>query len=454
MPPRIVTILGRLPQDLASLLTAEAITDACRREGYSWRERVLGPVKTLYLFILQVLHGNTACQHTVHFGGWSFSDSAYCAARKRLPLSVFRRLLGQIAETFRSSTEAASTWYGHRVWIIDGSSFSMPDTPELQAKFGQPSNQRRGCGSPVAKFVALFDLVTGMLLRVEEAPLRSHDMSRCAVATAGLRPSDIVLGDRGFCSYVYFAMLQIRGIHGVFRAHQRRIIDFTPAGARSVGGRSEGRYDDVPGRPGARWVLSQGDADQVVVLSKPGRKPAWISAQAFASLPEELVIRELRYKVHVPGYRVREVTLMTTLLDAATYPASALAELYYRRWQVELNFRHLKITMKMDVLNCKTVDGVLKELTVFALVYNLVRSVMVASAKVQKVAADRVSLVDAVRWLVGVEAGEDLSVILAVPARPGRVEPRVVKRRPKQYPRMTKPRAELRKELMEKELAA
>ena len=143
---------------------------------------------------------------------------------------------------------------------------------------------------------------------------------------------------------------------------------------------------------------------------------------------------------------MREITPVTTLLDAATYPAEALADLYYRRWQVELNFRHIKTSMKMDVLRCETVEGVLKELAVFALAYNLVRSAMVDSARLQGVAPDRVSLVDAVRWLIGVEEA-DVSVLVVNPSRPGRVEPRVVKRRPKQYMRMTEPRSDLRKQL-------
>ena len=179
-----------------------------------------------------------------------------------------------------------------------------------------------------------------------------------------------------------------------------------------------------------------------------------MSKDEYASLREEIMVREIRYKIHTPGYRVGEVTLVTTLLDASVYPAEALADLYFRRWQVEVYLRDLKITLKMDVLKCKTVDGVLKELAVFALVYNLVRSVACEAAKAQGVAADRVSVTDAVRWLVGVEGDGDLSVILTVPKRKGRFEPRVKKRRPKQYDLMTKPRRELRKELLDNKVAA
>jgi hypothetical protein len=453
MLPRIVTILGRLPQDLATELSPDAIKQACQQEKYSWRDRLLNPVTTVYLFILQVIHGNTACSHTVHFGRWNFTDSAYCAARKRLPLAVLRRLAALIAERFRTTTTAASTWYEHRVWLLDGSSFSMPDTPELEAAFGQPSGQRRGCGFPVAKFLALFDLTTGMLLRVEPAPLRSHEMSRSAVATSGLLPGDVVLGDRGFCSYAHIAILINRKLHGVFRAHQRRIVDFTPGRPRATGRKAKTPREATI-RPHSRWVLSQGDCDQVVIWSKPKSKPRWMSKHEYALLPEEITVREVRYKIHTPGYRVGEVTLVTTLLDASIYPAKALADLYFRRWQVEVYLRDLKIAMKMDVLKCKTADGVLKELAVFALVYNLVRSVACEAAKARGVAANRVSVTDAVRWLVGAEGDEDLSVILILPVRKGRVEPRVRKRRPKQYPLMNKPRAVLRKQLTHKEVAA
>jgi hypothetical protein len=445
MPPRIIPILGRLRQDIAAGLSKETIEEACRQGKHPWRKRILDPATTVDLFLLQVLHGNTACQHVVHFGQWSFSDSAYCQARKRLPLAVFHWLLETTAAAFRAATSDDSRWLGHCVWLVDGSSFSMPDEPELQAHFGQPGCQRKGCGFPVAKWLALFDLSTGMLLRSAPAPLRTHEMSQSAAISQGLEPGDVVLGDRGFCSYAHLALVSRRGLHAVFRVHQKQLVDFTPgrASGRRVGSK------DVAGLPRSRWVLAHGDSDQVVAWSKPVRKPTWMTAEEYAALPDELVVRELRYRVEVPGYRVREITLVTTLLEAAAYPASALADLYYRRWQVEINFRHMKTTMKMDVLRCETVEGVLKELAVFCLAYNLVRSAMVESARLQGVAADRVSLVDAVRWLIGVEEA-DVSVLVVNPSRPGRVEPRVVKRRPKQYMRMTEPRPDLRKQLPKK----
>ncbi|MHC5542761.1 IS4 family transposase, partial [Singulisphaera rosea] len=355
-------------------------------------------------------------------------------------------LLEKVAATSRAAPADTSRWLGHRVWVVDGSGFSMSDEPELQQHFGQPGNQTKGCGFPVAKWLVMFDLTTGMLLRSITAPLRSHEMSRAAAISSELEPGDLVLRDRGFCSYAHLALLRGRKLHGVFRIHQKQIVDFTPGRPGTRGGSK-----DVPGLPRSRWVLAQGDSDQVVVWYKPRSKPSWMTAEEYGALPEEITVRELRYRVEVPGYRVRDITLVTSLLDASEYPAEALAELYFRRWQVEINIRHLKITMKMDVLRCKTVEGVLKELAMFSLAYNLVRSVMGESARLQGVDPDRIGLVDAMRWLIGIEGG-DLSVLVVNPSRRGRVEPRVKKRRAKQYTLMKKPRAELRKSLPTKNL--
>src|SRR4051812_44103101 len=228
MPPRMITILQRLRQDLAAVLARHSIEDACRREKYTGRKRLLDPPLTIYLFLLQILHGNTACQHVAPFGEWAFTKSAYCQARARLPLAVFHRLLEMGAAAFRAGIEGDSRWFGHRVWRVDCSRFSMPDTPELQRHFGQPGGQRKGCGFPVAKGRALFDLTTGMLLRTATAPLRTHDRAQAPAISRELEPGDLVLGDRGFCSYAHLGILTQRQLHGVFRIHQRQIVDFTP----------------------------------------------------------------------------------------------------------------------------------------------------------------------------------------------------------------------------------
>jgi Transposase DDE domain len=172
-----------------------------------------------------------------------------------------------------------------------------------------------------------------------------------------------------------------------------------------------------------------------------------MTQEKFAALPESLIVREIRYRVGRAGFRTETVTLVTTLLDAEIYPVAALAELYGVRWRVEQNLRHLKQTMKMDVLKCTTVDGILKELTVFAIVYNLVRVVMMEAANRQGVDVERISFIDALRWLCEMTTA-DLPELVVNPARPGRYEPRVRKRRPKEYPLMKKPRSELRKQLI------
>ena len=188
---------------------------------------------------------------------------------------------------------------------------------------------------------------------------------------------------------------------------------------------------------------------------KPKKAPKWMTDDEYAKLPGHLVVRQLRYPVGRPGFRTKEVTLVTTLLDAELYPLLALTEeLYRQRWQAEQHLRDLKTTLHMDVVRCKTVDGVLKELYVFALVYNLARVVLGAAARRQRLPIGRLSFIDAVRWLRSAKQGAALCKLVVNPDRPDRVEPRVVKRRPKEYDRMTRPRAELRRRLLEGTVAA
>jgi hypothetical protein len=451
MPTLIMPVLTRLRQDLASSLSPEAILSACRQAKYSWRNRKLDPIATVSLFLLQILHGNTACQHVVHFGNWAFSAAAYCQARKRLPLRVLQILLEQLAAKFREQSVASAQWLGHRVWVEDGSSFSMPDVPALQAHFGQPSGQRRGCGFPVAKWLALFDLETGMLLRVSAHPLKTHDMSKVSEVESELESGDVVLGGRGVSSYAHIALLLVRGIHAMFRLHQKVLVDFTPGRPMPT---KLSWMANPQGLPHSLWVRSNEKWDQIVVWYKPKQKPKWMTPAQYAALPDEMTVRELRYRVSQAGFRVRIVTLVTTLLNSESYPLPEIIKLYRRRWQVELNFRHIKISMKMDVLRCKSVDGVMKELTMFAIAYNLIRSVMVESARVQEVSVDRVGFLDALRWLIDPGPVGGVNQILINPSRPDRVEPRVRKRRPKQYPLMKKPRPELRNHLLGKNVAA
>jgi Transposase DDE domain len=313
MPPRIIPILDRLRQHIAAGLSRETIEEACRQAKHRWRKRVLDPATTIYLFWLQVLQGHTACQHVVHFGGWTVTDSTSCLARKRIPLAVYDWLVERTASARRSASQGAP-WLGLRVWVVDRSSFSMPDEPELQRPFGQPGTQRTGCGFPVAKWLALVDATTGMLLRSRTAPLRTHDRSQVGSICDGPEPGDVVLGDRGFCWYAHLAMLLQRGLHAVFRVHQQQIVAFTPGRPTA---RRKGPYPRPRGLPSSRWVLAHGTMDQIVVWFKSKRNPRWMSADELAIRPTEITVRALRYRVETSGYRVREITLVTTLLDAS-----------------------------------------------------------------------------------------------------------------------------------------
>jgi DDE family transposase len=450
MHHRIVSILRRFQKAPARQLDRPEILDACRQVNHTWRHCLLNPVTLIHLFLTQILHGNTAINHLVRISGLTFTGSAYCQARSRLPLALFQELIRRVADKLRPQIDDTGTWHGHRVFVADGSGFSMPDVPELQEHFGQPSGQQPGCGFPVAHLLALFHVGTGMLMEVVTAPLYTHDLSGVVKIHPKLRKDDVLLGDRGFCSFAHLALLLARGVHGVFRLHQRQIVDFTPHRIHA----GPGHKKRAKGLPRSRWVRGLGLTDQVVAWLKPKQRPEWMTVEQYALLPEELIVRELRYRTGRAGFRVREVTLVTTLLDAELYPLEELAELYRKRWEVEGNLKALKITMKMEVLRCETVAGVSKELLMFALVYNLVRLVMLEASRRQEVPVDRISFVDALRWLKEARPGVELPKLVVNPDRAGRVEPRVRKRRPKQYPLMTKPRSELRKSLLEQRVAA
>jgi hypothetical protein len=322
----------------------------------------------------------------------------------------------------------------------------MPDTPALQAAFGQPSGQKPGCGFPVAHLLALFDAGNGQLLDVLISSWRIHDLTRVAELHPWLQPDDVLVADRGFCSYAHLAQLSRQGVQVVLRLHQKQIVDFRPH-------RRAARPADSAGRPRSIWLARCGRHDQLVLWHRPATVSRTMTPEEHAALPEYLVVRELRYRVSTLGFRTRHVTLATTLLDPQRYPAAALAELYGQRWQVETNLRDLKRTLGLAVLKSATVAGVQKEILVFALVYNLVQQLRRQAAAAQSVRWERISFVDALRqlrWPLEALAPPDLWVN---PLRPGRFEPRVRKRRPREYPLMTHPRAVLRNALRRKSVA-
>jgi len=451
MRHQVLAVLHDLRHDVARVLDRQAILDQCRSLGHCWRRCVLDPFSIVHIFLVQILHGNTALTHLPHLVGRTFTASAYCQARARLPVAVLQAILHQVGSALRRDTDHTGRWLGHRTLLVDGSSFSMPDTPELQACFGQSRKAKAGCGFPVAHLMALFHAGTGLLLEAFAAPFHSHDMGLVGRLHPRLEPGDVLVGDRGFCSFAHLALLLARRCHAVFRMHQRQIVDFTPG--RPHAGPDRGTRG-AKGLPRSRWVRALGLTDQIVAWLKPEYPPGWMSAEEFAALPATVTARELRYRVDAPGFRTRSVTLVTTLLDDAAYTPEALATLYLRRWQIETHLRQLKQTMKLDVLKCETEAGVTKELTAYAVVYNLVRVVMLEAARRQGVTLERFTFDDARRWHAHALVGDPLPPMEIQPERPHRVEPRAIKRQPKQYPWMSAPRPVLRKRLIDQAHAA
>ena len=441
---RIITdVVRQFKRDWTEELSAPAITRACQDAGMTWHDTTLNPIATVQIFFLQILHGNTACVHLPRLTRMTFSAAAYCKARRRIKLEVFSLLLDRCVGQLQKRTLGSARWLGHRVFHVDGSSFSMPDTPQLQAHFGQPGQQKLGCGFPVAHWLVMLHAGTGMITKMLAAPLRTHDMSQAVELHPELRAGDLLVADRGFCSYAHLALLLQRGVHGLFRIHQRTIVDFTPGRPHVIPDR--GKAAQKKGMPRSRWIQQLGATDQIVEWLKPVKKPSWMGSEQWAQLPLAIKLRELRYTIHEKGFRSKEITLVTTLLDAERYTVDDLADQFRRRWEIETNFGHLKTTMKMDVLKCKTIDGVLRELQVFALIYNMVRQVMLEAAGRQKVEVRRISFIDALRWLQVARPGDELAQLVVNPNRPNRLEPRVRKRRPKPYPLMKKTRCQLKK---------
>jgi hypothetical protein len=439
----IAHALEVIKQNPLTILNRPLIEQICRDHGYQWRDRELDPATTIALFAQQIMHGNAPCAEVPRIARSSFTGQAYCDARARLPLSVYQDLFSHVCEAVMPQTRRADhRWHGHRTFLIDGSTFSMPDTPQLRKAFGTPSGQKPGCGFPVAHLLVLFNAQTGLLLDAWASRHRTSDLRNTPEAHLHLNDGDIVLGDDTFSGYAYLASLAKAKLHGLFPVHHLRIVDFKKD--RPFCG--EGR-NAVAGMPRSRWIKSLGKEDQLVEYFKPYERSMWMSPEEYQALPESIVVRELRRTVTRPGLGHVTLTMVTTLLDPKAYPASDLLELRLGRWEVETNIGHLKTTMGMDVLHCKTEQGVRKELAMFCLVYNMVRAVMLEASRRQQVPVSRVSFADALNWMRHARPGDRLPDLVVNPWRPNRVEPRCRKRRPKEYDLMTQPRKILQEKL-------
>lgn len=446
--------LAQVRQGDDDSLLPQRINQLARRAKIPFRNTPLNPGNTLRLFVQQIAHGNISCQAVRHLAGKEFSDTAWCQARNRLPLELIqeahRSILTRARQQFEGPERAAddaARWHGHRVFTLDGTSDSMPDTSALRAHYGVSSECREGLGFPTSSLLMLMDHDSGLVIDCIDSPLNTSELSQTPALHRHLEKGDILLADVAFAGWAHLALLLQANLHGVMPVHQRRIVDF--AADRPHAHPHKSTAQKRVGKPRSRVVKPLGRDDQLVEYFKPTAKPAWMSAQVWSTLPESILVREIRRTVQRDGFRPITVTIVTTLLDPEAYPAEELIELRLTRWMIETNFRHLKITLGMDVLKCKSVPGIQKERWIFIIVYNLVRLAMLRVARRQGVNVHRLSFADALAWLRFGDLSTPVDLVVN-PLRPLRLEPRALKRQKKEFPYMTRPRAALKLELREK----
>jgi len=413
-------------------------------EGENSRERLYSVRCTFWGFLWQVLNPGAPCREDVRqlqalfcSGGFAVGidegTSAYCQARKRLPLETLERARNAAAAHAQTLLpEDRQLWHGWRPKVVDGTTLSMPDTAQNQSTYPQSRSQKPGCGFPLLKMVGLFSLSTGALLGCAKGNKNRAELPLFYRLRELFQPGDLLVADRGFATYIVMALLELIGVACLFRLHQKRPHDM---------------------RKGIRL----GKNDRLMIWSRPPEKPAYLPKTLWRLVPDELAVRVVRVQASIPGFRTQIITLVTTLSDAEAYPAAELGLLYLRRWNIELWWRHIKTSMGMEVLRCKTPAMVHRELEMYLTGYNFIRCLMAEAAALHGQPLERISFkgtVDTVRQyspLISQAPSrrkqnrliEDLLRILAldlVPKRPGRREPRAVKRRPKPYPLLAKPR--------------
>lgn len=424
------------------LLPQLEVAKICRELEYEYRERVYTPMITVWMFITQVLSADHSCQQAVTrlnasrvargVMRVSSETTAYCKARCRLPEELFQRLLDWTAG--RCNDAALDAWLFHDrvVEMVDGWTVTMADTQENQKEYPQMSSQKRGCGFPIARMIGVFSLATGAIRLTAMSAYKGKQTGETSLLRSILSrilPGTILLADRYYASFWLLAQSELKQIDLVARVHHKRKVDF-------------------------RRGLKQGYLDQLVAYHKPQR-PKWMSEEEYAKYPSFILVRHLKYKVEQKGYRTREITLATTLLDARVYEAEDLASLYRRRWLVELHIRSIKTQMQMEHLRSKSPPMVRKEIHCHMIGYNLVRAAMLASALKFDYCPSRLSFTGAMQALeefascLRLQSGrrdsqwnnllETISE-LTVGDRPGRQEPRELKQRQKNYKLMKSPR--------------
>jgi Transposase DDE domain len=438
----------------ADVLSAQDIQQACTAEGVCFgrtARALFTPALVLWAFLSQVLSKDKSCRAAVcrilvvvvalERGPCSTDTAAYCRARAKLPAALLRRLTLQVGQQLEAALPSHWLWHGKHVYLADGTTCSLPDTPENQQAYPQPPAQQPGLGFPLLRMVVLLSLATAALQGLAFGPYEGKETGETALfrtLLAQIPKGSIILADRYYCSWFLIALLQQGGVEVVFRMHQRR------------------KYDFASGR-------RLGPDDHEVSWHKPER-PEWMGPEVYAALPATLTVREMRIRVSRPGYRVRELVVATTLCDASRYRKEEVMDLYHERWHVELDIRAIKQALGIEPLRCLTPFMIEKELWAYWLGYNLVRKVSAQAALEQGLhprqisfTATKQAVVEAWQQLTlgGSRQRRTLSQALLhalgkeeVGDRPDRCEPRAVKRRPKPHRLLMKPRQEARAELL------
>jgi hypothetical protein len=426
----------------AALLEEQHILDALGSASSLWQGWIYSPAATIWAFLSQCLSPDHSCRDAVaRLAAWrvvqgrapcSPDTSAYCTARDALPEEACHELVRRTGQELEVQAPVEWLWHGRRIRVVDGSTVTMPDTPENQAEYPQAKTQKSGCGLPIARVLVVFSLAVGVVLDAAIGQYKGKQTGENSLFRTLydlLEPGDLVLADRCFSGWFDLALLRRRGVDAVVRKHQLRVTDF---------------------RTGRRL----GHDDHRLRVRKPAR-PEWMSPQQHEDLPDELVLREVRVRVKQRGFRTKVLVVVTTLLDAEEFLAEEIGELYRRRWQAELQLRSLKTVLQMDHLRCKKPHRVRNEFYMHLLAYNLLRRVMAIAAVEADVPPWQISFKGTLQTLsnflpllascmpldAGCAALIDGVATHRVGNRPDRYEPRRIKRRPKSHKLLQQPRA-------------
>lgn len=425
-----------------NLLTSEVLFEQVEENLPPHRERLFPPTETLAMFVTQAMNADHSCQHVVNQAAMqrlvhglpacSTHTGGYCRARKRLPLEMIEGLARHLGKQIDQQLPRPWRWKSRRVRLVDGTTASMPDTAANQASYPQPTSQKMGVGFPLCRIVGITCLSSGALLNAAIGRFQGKGNSEQALLRSiqdTLEAGDLLLGDALFPTYFLIAELQARGVDILMEQHagRKKVTDF---------------------RRGQRL----GQRDHMVVINKPRQKPDWLSEQAYQAAPDTLNVREFK-----AGGKIM-ITTLTCPKDALK---EELKDLYKQRWSIELDIRHIKTTMGMDVLRCQSPEMVRKEIWATLLAYNLIRWVMVQSAFAAQVMPREISFKHALQWVLLWTQSADrldhqpllnLYALISqqrVGQRPGRIEPRVIKRRAKAYTSLKEPRSHAREKVRE-----